>query len=98
LKTRMALKSGDRRGSKKFARNFRRELPHIRMRVMRTIVQGDICAAHCDVKGTHQGSGAAVHFAGMTICRVRDGQIQEARNAFDFLTFSEQTGKVKRVS
>jgi predicted SnoaL-like aldol condensation-catalyzing enzyme len=82
---------------KQFARNFRSELPDIKIEVMRTLVQGDMCAAHCDVKGTHQPSKAPVHFTGMTICRVSGGQIQEAWNAFDFLTFSEQTGKVKRV-
>lgn len=82
---------------KEFARRFRQGLPDIRIEVLRTITEGEMCAAHCDVAGTHPATKTPVHFTGICICRVRDGQIEEAWNEFDFLTFLEQTGGVKRI-
>jgi predicted SnoaL-like aldol condensation-catalyzing enzyme len=83
---------------KRFARDFRARVPDIRIEVTQTISEGEMCAAHCDVRGTHQATNTPIHFTGVALCRVRDGQIQEAWNVFDFLSFFEQTGEVRRVS
>jgi predicted ester cyclase len=63
------------------------------------IVEGDLCAVHCEVTGTHTGDGLGisatgrdVRFSGMCIIRVAHGQIQEAWNSFDFLSFYQQLG------
>lgn len=62
-----------------------------------TITEGQFCAIYCEVTGTHtsQGLGIAptglkVHFMGMTWARTENGQFQEGRNCFDFLTMYQQ--------
>jgi len=84
---------------KPFARDFRAAFPNIRIALNHCIVEGDLCAVHCDVTGTHTGDGLGivatgrdVRFSGMSIIRVAHGQIQEAWNSFDFLSFYQQLG------
>ena len=84
---------------KPFARNFRAAIPNIRIALNHCLVDGDLCAVHCDVTGTHTGDGLGiaatgreVRFSGMSIIRVAHGQIQEAWNSFDFLSFYQQLG------
>lgn len=73
----------------------------IKVEVVRTIVQGDMCVAHCHVTGKHVGptlGGPATHknvdFWGMTLLHVKDGKIAEGWNTFDFLTMYQQVGWV----
>jgi predicted ester cyclase len=84
-----------------FYRAFHAALDDIAIDVVRTIVQGDLCAAHCHVRATHVGpelgaapSGRALDFWGVTIMRVVDGRIVEGWNCFDFLTMYQQIGWV----
>jgi hypothetical protein len=58
--------------------------------VERTIVQGDMLAAHCRVTGSHLG----VEFWGICIARIHDGKVTEAWNSLDFLGLYQQIGLV----
>jgi steroid delta-isomerase-like uncharacterized protein len=86
-------------GFKPFFHAFRDAFPDIRIRMVRTICEGDLVACHCAVTGTHRGaglgvapSGSPVEFYGVAIATIRDGQIQEAWNCFDFMSLYQQVG------
>jgi predicted ester cyclase len=73
----------------------------LRLEVKRTVVQGDMCAAHCHVRARHAGDALGgpatqrpVDFWGMTIARVQDGRIVEGWNCFEFLSMYQQIGWV----
>ena len=83
-------------------RMFREALGDLQIEVARTVVEGDMVAVHCCVRGKHIGNafGAAptwrpVEFWGVTIARIRDGQLVEGWNTFDFLTMYQQLGWVR---
>jgi len=86
---------------KAFARAFRAQVPNVRIKVLRTVTEGELCAAHCLVTGTALGRGGArgkkIRFEGVTIVRVANGRIQEAWNTFDFLTFNQQIGALPKL-
>ena len=86
-------------GFKPFFMNFRSSFPDLQVTIEDTLVDGDMIAARCTVRGVHSGDGlglAATHqpveFTGMTIVRVKDGKIVEAWNNFDFLGMYQQLG------
>ena len=86
-------------GFKPIFHAFREAFPDIRIRVMRTICEGDMVACHCAVTGTHRGAGlgvapsnAPIEIYGVAIAVIRDGQIREAWNCFDFLSLYQQVG------
>ncbi|HXO29009.1 MAG TPA: ester cyclase [Thermoanaerobaculia bacterium] len=88
---------------KPFFEDFRRAFPDIHVRVERIVTEGEMVAAHCHVTGAHLGPGpgpgieptsARIDFWGMCMARVRDGQIQEGWNSFDFLSLYQQIGLV----
>ena len=86
---------------KPFFRVFHRALGDLQVEVVRTVVQGDTCAAHCRVAGRHIGpdlggpaTGVAVEFWGITILRAENGRIVEGWNSFDFLSLYQQIGWV----
>ena len=89
---------------KPFVQAFRTAFPDIRVRVLRTVCERDLVAAHCSVTGTHKGlglgvepSGASIQFSGVAIAVVRDGQIHEGWNSFDFLSLYQQVGMLQRL-
>lgn len=78
---------------------FREALGDLAIVVERTVVDGDLCAAYFRVKGRHVGralggepTNRPVEFFGMTLARVRDGQLVEGWNVVDFLTMYQQMG------
>jgi steroid delta-isomerase-like uncharacterized protein len=81
---------------KPFFHTFRAAFPDLNVVVEDTIVAGDKVVARCTVRGTHRGDTLGpptqkpVLFTGITIMRVRDGQIVEAWNNFDFATMKAQ--------
>jgi steroid delta-isomerase-like uncharacterized protein len=86
-------------GFKPFHQTFRGAFPDIEVVVEDMIAEGDKVAARCLVRGKHAGdnlgiaaSNAPVEFTGMTIVRIRDGQIVEAWNNFDFMRMNKQIG------
>ena len=88
---------------KPFFRNFRAAFPDIRIEVARTVTEGDMVVAHCRVTGTHKGhtmgkaTGNQMEFWGMCIARVRNGQIVEGWNSFDFLALYQQLGLLPQL-
>jgi len=84
-------------GFKPFFESFRNAFPDLQVVVEDTVSEGDKIAARCTVRGTHRGEGVGiaptdrpVEFTGMTIVRVKDGQIVEAWNNFDFMAMFQQ--------
>ena len=82
-----------------FHQRFRESFPDIEVVVEDLIAEGDKVAALCTVRGRHRGdtlgfaaTEQAVEFTGMTLVRVRDGQIIEAWNNFDFMSMFQQLG------
>jgi len=82
-----------------FHQRFRDSFPDIEVVVEDTVSEGDKVAARCTVRGRHQGdtlgfapTGQPVEFGGICIVRVRDGQIVEAWNNFDFMSMFQQLG------
>lgn len=82
-------------------RMFREALGDLQIHIERTVVEGDMVAAHCRVIGRHIGNGFGgaptwrpVDFWGMTIVRVKGDQIVEGWNSYDFLTMYQQMGWV----
>ncbi len=70
---------------KPFYRAFRSAFPDIKIAVRQCITEGNMCAARCDVSGTHKGNGLGVpatgrpiFFTGIAMTRVEHGMIQEA--------------------
>ena len=90
---------------KPFFRRFRQAFPDIRIEVQHSVVEGEMVALHCRVTGSHRGeslgiaaSGNTLDIDGMAMARIRDGQIQEAWNCFDFLKLYGQVGLVQMPS
>src|SRR4051794_19705889 len=86
---------------KRFHRAFVSAYPDLRVTVVDTIVEDDKIAARCTVTGNHTGEGIGfmptnkgVEFTGIAIVRVKDGQIVEAWNEFDFMKMYTQLGAV----
>jgi steroid delta-isomerase-like uncharacterized protein len=90
---------------KPFHRRFLAAFPDIRVEVLQTIVNGDLVAAHCRVIAHHAGDGLGVPatgrtatIPGMVFARVKNGQIVEGWNCFDFLSLYQQLGMVPVLS
>ena len=84
---------------KPFYHAFRQAFPDIEIRILRTICEGDLVAAHWVVTGTHRGpglgikaTGSPIEFYGVAIAAIRDGQVQEGWNCFDFMSLYQQVG------
>ncbi len=87
---------------REFHRGFREAFPDISVTVEDVVAEGDRVAGRCTARGTHRSDALgfaatdrAVVFDGMCIVRIRDGQIVEAWNNFDFLTMYQQLGAVE---
>lgn len=80
---------------------FREALGDLTITIERTVVEGELCAAHFRTRGRHIGralggepTGRPVDFECVTITRVRDGRIVEGWNVIDSLTMYQQMGWV----
>lgn len=80
---------------------FRGAFPDMHITIERTVIQGELVAAHCRVTGTYKEAtlGVAptdqrVDFCGVAIGRIVDGQLREGWNCFDFLTMYQQLGAI----
>jgi steroid delta-isomerase-like uncharacterized protein len=88
-------------GFKPFFLKFLEAFPDIEVNIDDIITEGDAVAARCTVRATHKGNSLGieatqqpVEFTGITMLRVKDGQIAEAWNNFDFLKLFQQIGAV----
>jgi steroid delta-isomerase-like uncharacterized protein len=84
---------------KPFHQAFRSAFPDLSIEVVRTVTEGDWSVAYCRVSGTHRGEGLGmpatnngIDFRGFAMGRVKDGQLVEGWNAFDFLGMYQQLG------
>jgi steroid delta-isomerase-like uncharacterized protein len=84
---------------RQFFYKFRGAFPDIEVVVEDTVAEGDKVAARCSVRGRHQGDSLGfaatqkpVEFTGIAIVRIKDGQIVEAWNNFDFMSMFQQLG------
>lgn len=84
---------------KNLHRAFLVAYPDFKITVEDVITEGDKMAARCRVSGTHAGDGLGVaptdqrvEFSGMIMVRVKDDQIVEAWNEFDFMKMYSQVG------
>jgi predicted ester cyclase len=66
-----------------------------------TVSEDDKIAARCLVRGKHMGHNlgfaatqAPMEITGVTIARIKNGQIVEAWNNFDFMTLYKQLGAI----
>ena len=98
-------------GPEKFAvffKQFIQSFPDLRVHVEDTVTEKEKITCRCTITATHSGkpfqsfdgrsippTGKEIKFTGMSIVVVRDGQIQEAWNNFDFLTMYLQLGLLK---
>jgi len=80
---------------------MRGALSGLRVDVKRVVTEGEMCVAHCHVRARHTGESLGgpaterpVDFWGMVMARVRDGQLVEGWNCFDFLSMYQQLGWV----
>ena len=76
---------------KPFVAKFKEAFPDLQIEVCETVSEGDLIVARCVVRGTHAGEGLCmaptqrpIEIGGMSMVRVRDGQIVEGWNNFDF--------------
>ncbi|MDR3404280.1 MAG: ester cyclase [Chthoniobacter sp.] len=86
---------------KVFWRQFRSAFPDIRIAIEDALADGDKVMVRCTVWATHQGDGLGlaatkkpVKFTGMVIARIRNGQLVEAWDNWDFLSLYQQLGAV----
>jgi steroid delta-isomerase-like uncharacterized protein len=86
---------------KPYYRQLRQAFPDLRVTVERTVLEGNLVAAHCRARGRHAGgglgvpaSGKDVDFQGMVFVRADGDWFVEAWNCFDFLTCYQQIGAV----
>jgi predicted ester cyclase len=86
-------------GYKPLFHQYRTAFPDIHIAIEDTLVDGDRIVVRCRVTGTHNGRGLMatppgneVDFIGICIAYIRDGQIAEAWNSFDFLSMPQQIG------
>ena len=92
---------GGPQGFLPFHAQFREAFPNIEVIVEDQIAEGDKVATRCSVRGKHSGDSLGfaatqmpVEFTGVTITRIRDGQIVEAWNNFDFMKMYKQLGAI----
>jgi steroid delta-isomerase-like uncharacterized protein len=84
---------------KPFYRNFHAAFPDIRITVLETICEGDKVAALCRAAGTHKGhtlgfaaTQKSMAFEGMVLVRVKNNQIAEGWNFWDFMGLYQRLG------
>ena len=64
----------------------------IHIEVLREVQNGDMCAAFCHATMISRATGKTVSFHGCPMIRVKDHQIVEAWNTWDFLGLAESIG------
>ena len=84
-----------------FHAQFREAFPNIEVIVEDQIAEGDKVATRCSMRGKHSGDSLGfaatqmpVDFTGVTITRIRNGQIVETWNNFDFMKMYKQLGAI----
>jgi len=81
------------------AREERKALPDMRVKVNQMVAEGDLVAVYWTVTGTNTqagmgfpATGKKITTAGMTLFRFKDGKICEEWSVFDMLSAMQQAG------
>jgi steroid delta-isomerase-like uncharacterized protein len=81
------------------AREERKALPDMSVRVNQMVAEGDLVAVHWTVTGTNTqagmgfpATGKKITIAGMTLFRFKGGKISEEWSVFDMLSVMQQAG------
>jgi len=81
------------------AREERKALPDMRLKVNRIVAEGDLVAVHWTASGTNTGEGMGfpatgkkIDTDGMTIFRFAGGKIKEEWSVWDMLSVMQQAG------
>ena len=84
-----------------FWHQFRDAFPDVHVDVEDEMADGDKRIVRCKVRATHQGHGLgvaptqkAVTFGGVVIARVKDGQLREVWETWDFVALYQQLGVI----
>jgi steroid delta-isomerase-like uncharacterized protein len=90
-----------REAFKTFWSQFRGAFPDIHIDIEDGLVDGDKVMVLCTCHGTHTGPGLGLNptnkpvtFTGTCMARVKEGQLAEVWNSFDFLSLYQQLGVV----
>lgn len=86
-------------GFKTMYRAFRSAFSDLHVTIEDTVREGDKIAIRCSVRAVHSGEGLGitaknqtVEFTGLGIAKIKDGQIVEVWNEFDFMKMYAQLG------
>jgi predicted ester cyclase len=79
-------------GFRMFYQSFRSDFDQIHIELANIISDGDFEAARCLVQARHKPSNTPVSFSGITMAHLRNGQLYEGWNSFDFLSLYQQLG------
>ena len=84
---------------KPFYRSFRDAFPDIHITVVDAVCEGEKVAALCRAKGSHKGDTLGFRatqkpmvFEGMILARIKNNQIAEGWNFWDFMSMYKQLG------
>ncbi len=79
-------------GFHQFHRNFTDAFRGIGVEVLHEVQQGDMAALHCRVSLAPRSKPTPISFKGCAFIRIRDRQIVEAWNTWDFLSLVQDMG------
>ena len=80
-------------GFKQFFKNFRSQFQNVPIDVEDVICQDDVEVARTTVYAMDTASGKKVSFSGLCMARIKNDQIAEAWNHYDFLDLYMQLGQ-----
>ncbi|WP_400190171.1 ester cyclase [Hymenobacter sp. B81] len=75
-----------------FYQQFHNQFTDIRIDTDIVVSEDDYEVARCRTRARHRASGHEVDFTGLCLVHLKDGQIHEGWNEFDFLTMYQQLG------
>jgi predicted SnoaL-like aldol condensation-catalyzing enzyme len=79
-------------GFKFFYDGFTQQFHNIQVTVQHVMQEDDMECAYCTAQLTHIETGQTVTITGMTMAKIKDGQITEAWNCYDFYNMYLQLG------
>jgi predicted ester cyclase len=79
-------------GFKLFYKDFKNQFRDIRIEVEEVIAQDEFESARTTVNAIHAATGKNVSFSGICMARIKNDQIAEAWNQYDFLNLYQQIG------
>jgi predicted ester cyclase len=79
---------------RQFYKTFRNEFADIHVTIDKSISEDDYEVSLCTVTAKHKQSGKPVNITGTSVVQLKNGQLLNGWNHFDFLTLNLQIGKI----